>query len=72
MHNEEKKEKLNRLERKLYSRNTPNIIDSGRSELDRELHSGSDQTDEVKESWQDVRASGFDELAAKVSRVAVS
>ncbi len=67
---EEKKDKLNRLERKLYSRNAPNIIDPGRSEFDRELHSGLEQAGEVRENWQDVKANGFDELAAKVSRAA--
>jgi hypothetical protein len=71
-YSDEKKEKLNRLERKLYSRNTPTIIDGNRSEL----NSSSDEEEksirgeETKEDWQDAKTNGFDELAAKVSPIA--
>lgn len=63
----EKREKLERLERKLNSRNAPNIIDRGRSDLDR---SPEPLAESVAEDWQDVRPSGFDELAARVSKMA--
>lgn len=63
---DEKKEKLNRLERKLYSRNAPDIIDEGRSKLDSSVSEG----EEVKEDWQNHKTSSFDELAAKVSNMA--
>jgi len=63
---DEKKEKLNRLERKLYSRNAPNIIDTGRSEL----KSDEEGAKETKESWQSVGENSFDELARKVSNMA--
>ncbi|MFH0804342.1 MAG: hypothetical protein V1896_01960 [Candidatus Zambryskibacteria bacterium] len=62
---DEKKEKLNRLERKLYSRNAPDIIDEGRSKLE----NGEGEM-EVKESWQKTKAGSFDELAAKMSNMA--
>lgn len=69
---DEKKEKLDRLERKLYSRSSPDIIDSGRSEL-KEVNgkkgSGTEK-EEVKENWQNVKPSGFDEMAAKFSNMA--
>mgnify|MGYP001596239041 FL=1 len=74
--NDEKKEKLDRLERKLYSRNTPNIIDKGRTELNPPTDSnntvgaGEEERGEVKENWQGTRAGSFDELAAKVSNMA--
>lgn len=70
---DEKKEKLNRLERKLYSRNAPNIIGGERSELNRRTEEDSRNTREtkdIKESWTNSRASSFDELAARVSGVA--
>ena len=64
-YDDEKKDKLNKLEGKLYSRNTPNIIDAGRTDF-------KEENKEVKDDWQDVKASGFDELAAKMSQVAQS
>jgi hypothetical protein len=69
---DEKKEKLDKLERKLYSRNTPNIIDTGRSDFKGTIGgvSGLEQKEEVKESWGDAKNSGFDELAKKVSNMA--
>lgn len=70
---DEKKEKLNRLEKKLYSRNAPNIIDKGRSELNPLPDTGDvrgigGENEEVKESWVNSKAGGFDELVARVSR----
>jgi hypothetical protein len=70
---DEKKEKLDRLERKLYSRNAPNIIGGERTELSREAEENGEsagETKEVKENWTNGKTSGFDELAARVSRVA--
>ena len=70
---DEKKEKLNRLERKLYSRNTPtNIIDEGRSELKSNVGNDDANMDEetIGENWQNAKAGSFDELAAKVSKMA--
>lgn len=61
------REKLNRLERKLYSRSAPNILDSGRSELGQADEEAGGQ---ANESWQDLRQNSFDELAAKVSNAA--
>jgi hypothetical protein len=49
---EEKKGKLNRLEKQLYSRNTPDIIDTGRSEF-KQPSVGEEETQEmaVLMSW---------------------
>ena len=70
MYNDEKKEKLDNLERKLYSRNAPNIIENKTREkplasIDRE-----EINEEVKEDWQNQETSSFDEVAAKVSKMA--
>ncbi len=69
---DEKREKLEKLEKKLYSRNTPDIIDKGRTEFKRddEEVENLEETKEIKEKWQDAKASGFDELATKVSNMA--
>jgi hypothetical protein len=67
-YSDEKKEKLDKLEKKLYSRNAPNIIGEDKSESN-QSHSREEEM-EVKESWQDTKASGFDELAAKMSNMA--
>lgn len=64
---DEKKEKLNRLEKKLYSRNAPNIIDEGRTKLNPADEENMEE--EVKENWQDTKTSSFDELAAKVANM---
>lgn len=66
---DEKREKLDRLEKKLYSRNAPNVIDQGRSDLNQTLEGINKQTNEY---WQDVKRNNFDELAARVSRAAQS
>jgi hypothetical protein len=66
---DDKKEKLDRLERKLYSRNAPNIIGGERSQLDPAADNVETGREEIKESWQDAKASGFDELAARVSKM---
>lgn len=65
-YSDENKEKLNRLERKLYSRNAPGIIGGDRSELKPSDVDGED----VKGGWQQTKAGGFDELAARVSKMA--
>lgn len=69
----EKREGLNRLEKKLYSRNAPDIIDAGRSDL----KSGNEDREEVvtvgeEKSWQSFKTDKFDELAANVSRMAIN
>lgn len=63
----EKRERLSRLEKKLYSRGAPEIIDSGRSEFGSEDTTENLEEKEIKEDWQDVKTSSFDELAAKVA-----
>lgn len=60
----EKKEKLDKLERKLYSRNSPEIIDVGRSEFT------PTPVSVPTTDWSDVKNTRFDELAARMSRVA--
>lgn len=55
---------MERIEKKLYSRNTPNIIDEGRTELKDE------NQNTVQENWQESGGNGFDEMAARVSRFA--
>lgn len=69
---DEKREKLDRLERKLYSRNAPDIIDKGRSELNTERNQEENLSMEagIKENWQEQKAGSFDELAARVSKMA--
>jgi hypothetical protein len=69
---DEKKEKLDKLEKKLYSRNVPNIIDKGRSEFGPKDSSQYEEEEkkEVKENWGESKAGGFDELASKVSQMA--
>jgi len=66
------KNKLNKLEKKLYSRNAPDIIDTGRSEFKgtskEDWHTGDKA--ETNQSWSDVKNSSFDELAQKVSNMA--
>ncbi|OHB14845.1 MAG: hypothetical protein A2431_03175 [Candidatus Zambryskibacteria bacterium RIFOXYC1_FULL_39_10] len=69
----EKREGLNRLEKKLYSRNAPDIIDTGRSDL----KSGNEDGEEAltggeDKSWQSFKTDKFDELAANVSRMAIN
>ena len=66
---DEKRDRLEKLEKKLYSRNAPGILDEGRSELNT-IADGEEERKEVNESWDDVRTSGFDELAARVSKLA--
>lgn len=68
-HSDEKKEKLNRLERKLYSKSAPNIIDTGRSDFTRPDDESEEDAKNVNENWQDIKTSDFDQLAAKVSQM---
>lgn len=63
---DEKKEKLDKLERKLYSRNAPPIIDTGRTDFEVK------EAEPVETEWQGVKNNSFDELAAKMSRVALN
>lgn len=64
-YSDEKKEKLNRLEKQLYSRNAPDVIDAGRTPLNTK-----DDQLEPKADWEDVQAGRFDELAARMSKMA--
>src|SRR3989338_6847942 len=64
--NDKKKEKLERLERKLYSRNISNIDHTERSEFNPRI----EEPEGIKENWQNAKSNGFDELAAKVSKMA--
>lgn len=69
---DEKREKLEKLAEKLYSRKAPSIIDSGRSEfksLNEELE---EDESENKEVWGKIKKNNFDELVAKVLNVAQS
>jgi hypothetical protein len=67
-YSDEKKEKLDKLERKLYSRSGPNIIGENKSESSRPF--GRDEDKYVKEDWQDTKMGGFDKLASRVSNMA--
>lgn len=69
-YSDEKKEKLNRLEKRLYSRNAPNIIDESQDQSVGEEEVGDKIVDSPKESWDQIRPSSFDELAARMSKVA--
>lgn len=62
----EKREKLNRVEKRLYSRNSPDIIDDGRSNF-----KDDDSPIEVESNWKgETPNNSFDELASRMSKVA--
>lgn len=66
----EKKERLGKLEKKLYSRNAPDIIDKGRSEfVPKEESHAVDMSIQMEEEPKTDR---FDELAARMARAAQS
>lgn len=65
---DEKREKLNRLEKKLYSRNAPDVLDQGRSDFSPE--SVRPEGEATQTGWQSVKADRFDELTAKMSKMA--
>lgn len=67
-YSDEKKEKLNRLEKKLYSRNAPDIIDEGISKFGTKIDE--ETVTNPKVGWDEVRTNSFDELAARMSKVA--
>ncbi len=71
-YSDSEKNKLNKLERKLYSRNGPSIIDTGRSEFKgkEEGPVNIDETGETKENWPEMKTDNFDELARRVSNMA--
>ncbi len=71
MDEELKRQKLNKLETKLYSRKTKDIIDPGRTDLKEEENEES-SSDVENGSWKTLKKSSFDELASKASRVAES
>ncbi len=67
MDESEQKNKLNKLERKLYSRNAPDIINARRSDLSPTEDQG-DQ--DVNTSWQAQNDNKLDILTSKISQVA--
>ncbi len=67
---DEKKEKLDNLERKLYSRNAPDIIENKAPAAPLSSYDEEETPEEVKENWQDAKANSFDEMASKVSKMA--
>lgn len=66
---DEKKERLNKLEKKLYSRGAPNIIDENKPKPD-VSDDIEKETEYVNESWENPKAGGFDELASRISNMA--
>lgn len=65
MESEEKRDKLERVQKALYSRNSPNILGKERSEFG-ESKEDEDEM-EVKKNWGDVENNSFDKLASKFS-----
>lgn len=62
MLSDDQKNKLDRLERKLYSRKAPEIIDKGQTQIDREEET-------VNTDWQEMGQSKIDTLAERVSHI---
>lgn len=70
-YDDEKKEKLDNLERKLYSRNAPDIIENKNPKKPLASSDRGEIHEEIKESWEKgPESSSFDEVAAKVSKMA--
>src|SRR3990167_5906971 len=67
MNEEESPSKSNKLERKLYSRKAPDIINADRAEFKSDTES---DAEEVSTNWQAPEGSRFDMLASKISRTA--
>ncbi|OHA93534.1 MAG: hypothetical protein A3E02_02280 [Candidatus Zambryskibacteria bacterium RIFCSPHIGHO2_12_FULL_38_34] len=67
-YSDEKKEKLGKLERKLYSRSAPNIVSENKSGLSHPFDREDDKY--VKENWQNTEVGSFDKLASRVSNMA--
>lgn len=65
MLSDDQKNKLDRLENKLYSRKAPEIIDKGQTKIERE-------EEEVSTEWREIGQSKIDTLAAHVSRISDS
>lgn len=66
VYEDEKKGKLDRVERQLYSRKSPDILDQGRSEFE-----NGDKEDKLQENWKDDdEKNSFDDLASKMSNMA--
>lgn len=64
---DEKREELEKLQKKLYSRNMPEYSGESRTDFSR---SETKDEPELREGWDDVREDKFDALAAKVSNMA--
>ncbi len=69
-YDDEKKEKLNELEKKLYSRNAPDIIENKTPEQPKALSDREEIHEKIRESWENPEANSFDEMASKVSKMA--
>src|SRR3989344_6600046 len=69
-YDDEKREKLDRLERKLYSRNAPNVIDTGRSDFKMPNDESKGNMEGAGEGWPNMKKNNFDELAQKASNMA--
>lgn len=63
----EDQNRLERLQKKLYSRKAPDIMDEGRSDLNKEEDFGKGEP--VKEGWEEMEDSAFDQLAQKFSNM---
>lgn len=63
----EDKDRLNKLEKKLYSRNAP-AVNVGRSDFNKT--SGFNESETPKQDWDNVKNNTFDELARKMTNVA--
>lgn len=68
MQSNQDKSKLDRLERKLYSRKGDDVLDPGRSALEPETFDN--DVEQVKQSWSTDKENHFDLLASKVSSMA--
>ncbi|MBN2093959.1 MAG: hypothetical protein JW740_01100 [Candidatus Zambryskibacteria bacterium] len=66
---DEKREKLDNLQKRLYSRETPEIIDESVSKFTRSYGKGV-KAEKVKEQWENIKNNNFDELASKFSNMA--
>ncbi len=70
MYGDEEKNKLEKLQRKLYSRNAPDLTTGARTDLVKKEANYGPQGEEVKEDWENLGKNRFDDLAAKVSMMA--
>jgi hypothetical protein len=67
---DENKERLEKLKKRLYSRNAPDVIDTGRSEFKTENLTS--ETESPRENWGETQNNSFDRLAKQVTDAAYS